>query len=92
MTMLVCFQAMVIIAWSPAGTLTAFFDEDVFRSVLSIFITAALLNFIQGTFLEFFLHFLEFMFSRRSNVVLVVHVDINYATFFVILMSHLMVV
>ncbi|XP_072994078.1 callose synthase 7-like [Typha latifolia] len=40
-------QAMLIIAWSPSGSLTAFFDPDVFRSVLSIFITSALLNFLQ---------------------------------------------
>lgn len=43
------FQAMVIIAWSPSGSLAAFFDADVFRSVLSIFITSAFLNLLQGT-------------------------------------------
>ncbi|KAB1209645.1 Callose synthase 7, partial [Morella rubra] len=42
-------QAMVIIAWSPSGSLAAFFDEDVFRSVLSIFITSAFLNLLQAT-------------------------------------------
>ncbi|XP_010923298.1 callose synthase 7 [Elaeis guineensis] len=45
---ILAFQAMLIIAWSPSGSLTAFFDPDVFRSVLSIFITAALLNFLQA--------------------------------------------
>ncbi|WOK98671.1 callose synthase 7-like isoform X1 [Canna indica] len=43
------FQAMLIIAWSPSGSLTALFDPDVFKSVLSIFITAALLNFFQAS-------------------------------------------
>ncbi|XP_008791210.1 callose synthase 7-like isoform X2 [Phoenix dactylifera] len=45
---ILAFQAMLIIAWSPSGSLAAFFDPDVFRSVLSIFITAALLNFLQA--------------------------------------------
>ncbi|KAG1347013.1 callose synthase 7 [Cocos nucifera] len=45
---ILAFQAMLIIAWSPSGSITAFFDPDVFRSVLSIFITAALLNFLQA--------------------------------------------
>ncbi|CAL9052134.1 unnamed protein product [Musa banksii] len=45
---ILAFQAMLIIAWSPSGSLTALFDPDVFKSVLSIFITAALLNFFQA--------------------------------------------
>ncbi|KAL5706616.1 Callose synthase 7 [Ranunculus cassubicifolius] len=44
---ILAFQAMVIIAWSPSGSLGAFFDEDVFRSVVSIFKTWAILNFVQ---------------------------------------------
>ena len=40
---------MLIVAWSPSGSLAAFFDADVFRSVLSIFITSAFLNLLQGT-------------------------------------------
>jgi callose synthase len=52
---------MVIVAWSPSGSIAALFDEDVFRSVLSIFITSAFLNLLQGTgiilwYLKFFLH------------------------------------
>jgi hypothetical protein len=55
------FQAMVIVAWSPSGSLAAVFDEDVFKSVLSIFITSAFLNLLQGTGIilrcfKFFLH------------------------------------
>ena len=42
------FQAMVIIAWSPSGSLVALFDEVVFRRVLTIFITSAVLNLLQG--------------------------------------------
>lgn len=43
-----CFQAMLIVAWN-SGSLLGFFDGDVFRKVLTIFITAAFLNFLQGT-------------------------------------------
>jgi callose synthase len=39
---------MVIIAWSPSGSLSSIFEADVFRNVLTIFITAAFLNFLQG--------------------------------------------
>ncbi|KAI3921858.1 hypothetical protein MKX01_005547 [Papaver californicum] len=42
-------QAMVIIAWSPSGSPVALFEEDVFKSVLSIFVTWALLSFLQVT-------------------------------------------
>ncbi|KAI3912086.1 hypothetical protein MKW92_006433 [Papaver armeniacum] len=41
-------QAMVIIAWSPSGSPIALFEEDVFKNVLSIFVTWALLSFLQG--------------------------------------------
>ncbi|KAL5582519.1 hypothetical protein UlMin_014961, partial [Ulmus minor] len=46
---ILAFQAMVIVAWSPSGSLASFFDVDVFKSVLSIFITSAFLNVIQAT-------------------------------------------
>jgi hypothetical protein len=42
---------MVIIAWSPSGTLSSIFEADVFRNVSTIFITAAFLNFLQGKIL-----------------------------------------
>ncbi|KAK6918011.1 1,3-beta-glucan synthase subunit FKS1-like, domain-1 [Dillenia turbinata] len=45
---IVAFQAMVIVAWSPSGSPLALFDADVFRSVLSIFITWAFLNLLQA--------------------------------------------
>ncbi|VAH60968.1 unnamed protein product [Triticum turgidum subsp. durum] len=40
-------EAMVIIAWSPSGSLSAIFEPAVFRNVMTIFITAAFLNFLQ---------------------------------------------
>ncbi|KAL1173629.1 hypothetical protein V6Z11_A05G424900 [Gossypium hirsutum] len=45
---IMAFQAMLIVAWN-SGSLLGFFDEDVFRKVLTIFITAAFLNFLQAT-------------------------------------------
>ncbi|KAL2938817.1 Callose synthase 1 [Bienertia sinuspersici] len=38
-------MAMVIVAWSPSGSITSIFDPDVFETVLSVFITSAFLNF-----------------------------------------------
>ncbi|XP_078159510.1 callose synthase 7-like isoform X1 [Carex rostrata] len=46
---ILAFQTMLIIAWSPSGSLSAIFDADVFREVLSIFITASLLNLLQAS-------------------------------------------
>ncbi|KAJ8567935.1 hypothetical protein K7X08_020657 [Anisodus acutangulus] len=40
---------MVIIAWNQSGSLAVIFDADVFKSVLSIFITAAILNALRAT-------------------------------------------
>nr|CDM83143.1 unnamed protein product [Triticum aestivum] len=40
-------EAMVIIAWGPSGSLSAIFEPAVFRNVMTIFITAAFLNFLQ---------------------------------------------
>ncbi|KAK7333642.1 hypothetical protein VNO80_30419 [Phaseolus coccineus] len=42
-------QAMIIIGWSSLGPVGVFFDEDVFRNVMTVFITYAFLNFIQVT-------------------------------------------
>lgn len=39
---------MVIIAWNGSGDLGAVFEADVFKRVMSIFITAAILKFAQG--------------------------------------------
>ncbi|KAM4105419.1 hypothetical protein ACJW30_06G231200 [Castanea mollissima] len=43
------FQVMLIIAWSPSRSLAAFFDANIFRRVLSIFVTYSFLNFLQAT-------------------------------------------
>lgn len=40
---------MIIVAWSSSGPFAMFYDGDVFISIVSIFITHAILNFLQGT-------------------------------------------
>ncbi|CAN0913970.1 Putative callose synthase 6 [Linum grandiflorum] len=52
---ILAFQAMLIIAWN-SGSLAGIFDPDVFRSVLSIFITSAILNLLRA-FLDIVLSF-----------------------------------
>ncbi|TVU33970.1 hypothetical protein EJB05_15789 [Eragrostis curvula] len=47
MFFILAFQAMVIVSWSSSGSLSGITDGTVFRNVLSVFITAALLNFIK---------------------------------------------
>nr|GEV54139.1 callose synthase 7-like [Tanacetum cinerariifolium] len=47
--LILVFQAMVIIAWHGDGSIFGLFEEDVIKSILSIFITYAVLNFFQST-------------------------------------------
>ncbi|KAK9266721.1 hypothetical protein L1049_025354 [Liquidambar formosana] len=79
---ILAFQAMVIIAWSPSRF--AVFDEDVFKKLLSIFVTSAFLNFLQATldiifswnawrsleFNQIFRYILKFAFAAVWVVVL----------------------
>lgn len=39
---------MIIIAWNGSGTPSSIFNADVFKKVLSVFITAAILKLGQG--------------------------------------------
>ncbi|XP_019152063.1 PREDICTED: callose synthase 3 [Ipomoea nil] len=45
---ILCLQAMIIVAWNGNGEPSAIFDADVFKKVLSIFITAAILKLGQA--------------------------------------------
>ncbi|CAA0815271.1 Callose synthase 3 [Striga hermonthica] len=45
---ILCLQAMTIVAWNGSGQPSAIFDSDVFKKVLSIFITAAILKLGQA--------------------------------------------
>lgn len=57
------YQAMIIIAWRERVSSNVLFDEDVLRDVLSIFITAAILNFLRGTCYFFSLRNSDTLFS-----------------------------
>lgn len=39
---------MVIVGWHGSGSLGGIFDKDVFKTVLTIFITSAYLTLLQG--------------------------------------------
>ncbi|WCJ19020.1 glucan synthase-like 3 [Euphorbia peplus] len=41
-------QAMIILAWNGSGDLSSIFEGNAFKKVLSIFITSAILNFVQA--------------------------------------------
>ncbi|KAL8201436.1 hypothetical protein R6Q57_012775 [Mikania cordata] len=47
--LILVFQAMVIVGWHEDGSIFGIFDMDVIKNILSIFITFAVLNFIQAT-------------------------------------------
>ncbi|KFK42965.1 hypothetical protein AALP_AA1G062200 [Arabis alpina] len=49
MFLILSLQTMIIIAWSPSGSILAIFSGDVFKNVLTIFITSAFLNLLQAT-------------------------------------------
>ncbi|KAL4307320.1 hypothetical protein AHAS_Ahas16G0266500 [Arachis hypogaea] len=46
---ILCLQAMIIVAWNGSGNPSANFNGDVFKKVLSVFITAAILKLGQAT-------------------------------------------
>ncbi|CAI9089021.1 OLC1v1023506C1 [Oldenlandia corymbosa var. corymbosa] len=77
-------QAMIIIAWHEDGSLAAIFDPDVFRSVLSIFITGAVLNFLRAT-LDIALS-LNAWRSLKFNQILRYLLKFAMAAFWVVLM------
>lgn len=44
-------KAMIIVAWNGSGEPSSIFSGDVFKKVLSVFITAAILKLGQGRWL-----------------------------------------
>ncbi|XP_058723122.1 callose synthase 1-like [Vicia villosa] len=67
---ILCLQAMVIIAWNDSGNLSNIFDGDVFKKVLSIFITAAILKLAQAL--------LDIVLSWKARNVMSLHVKLRY--------------
>ncbi|KAG5138328.1 hypothetical protein JHK82_023059 [Glycine max] len=47
--LILALQAMIIVAWSSLGPLGVFFDVDLLRNAMTIFITYAFLNFLRVT-------------------------------------------
>ncbi|KAL3637977.1 Callose synthase 3 [Castilleja foliolosa] len=45
---ILCLQAMIIIAWNGTGEPSGVFDANVFKNVLSIFVTAAIMKLGQA--------------------------------------------
>ncbi|PSS26439.1 Callose synthase [Actinidia chinensis var. chinensis] len=63
-------QAMIILAWNGSGKLSSIFDGDVFKKVLSIFITAAILKLAQAV--------LDIIMSWKSRHTMSLHVKLRY--------------
>ncbi|KAF5736396.1 callose synthase 2-like [Tripterygium wilfordii] len=67
---ILCLQAMIIIASNGSGKLSSIFEGDVFKQVLSIFITAAILKFAQAV--------LDIILSWKSLRSMSNHVKLRY--------------
>ncbi|KAG5565273.1 hypothetical protein RHGRI_001233 [Rhododendron griersonianum] len=63
-------EAMIIIAWNGSGKLSSIFNGDVFKKVLSIFITAAVLKFAQAV--------LDISMSWKARHSMSLHVKLRY--------------
>ncbi|XP_031373248.1 callose synthase 2-like [Punica granatum] len=63
-------QAMIIVAWNGSGKLSSIFDGDVFKRVLSIFITAAILKLAQAV--------LDVILSWKARKSMSMYVQLRY--------------
>ncbi|WOG91817.1 hypothetical protein DCAR_0311072 [Daucus carota subsp. sativus] len=78
-------QAMVIVAWNHNGSLAVIFKADVFKSILSIFVTLAFLNFLQAT-LDIILSFNAWRSLKWSQILRYL-LKFIVAAFWVVLLS-----
>ncbi|XP_057473917.1 callose synthase 3 isoform X1 [Actinidia eriantha] len=67
---ILCLQAMIIVAWNGSGQPSSIFSSDVFKKVLSVFITAAILKLGQAV--------LDFILSWKSRRSMSFHVKLRY--------------
>ncbi|XP_062171456.1 callose synthase 3 [Alnus glutinosa] len=67
---ILCLQAMIIVAWNGTGELSSIFSSDVFKKVLSVFITAAILKLGQAV--------LDVILSWKSQQSMSIHVKLRY--------------
>ncbi|KAM7523322.1 hypothetical protein LguiA_013224 [Lonicera macranthoides] len=68
--LILCLQAMIIIAWNGSGTPSSIFNADVFKKVLSVFITAAILKLGQA--------FLDVVLSWKARQSMPFYVKLRY--------------
>ncbi|GMY16153.1 callose synthase 3 isoform X2 [Fagus crenata] len=67
---ILCLQAMIIVAWNGTGEPSAIFGSDVFKKVLSVFITAAILKLGQAV--------LDVILSWKSQQSMSFNVKLRY--------------
>ncbi|XP_030967643.1 callose synthase 2-like [Quercus lobata] len=67
---ILCLQAMIILASNGSGKLSSVFEGDVFKKVLSIFITAAILKLVQAV--------LDIVLSWKARQSMSLHVKLRY--------------
>ncbi|MED6207969.1 Callose synthase 3 [Stylosanthes scabra] len=67
---ILCLQAMIIVAWNKSGDPLAIFNGEVFKKVLSVFITAAILKFGQA--------FLDVVLSWKAQRSMSLFVKLRY--------------
>jgi callose synthase len=68
--LILCLQAMIIVAWNGSGTPGSIFRGDVFKKVLSVFITAAVLKLGQAM--------LDVVFNWKARHSMSFHVKLRY--------------
>ncbi|KAL3815028.1 hypothetical protein ACJIZ3_016296 [Penstemon smallii] len=68
--LILCLQAMIIISWNGSGNISAIFEADVFRNVLSIFITAAILKLAHAV--------LDIIMSWNARMSMTMQVKLRY--------------
>ncbi|XP_038696263.1 callose synthase 3 [Tripterygium wilfordii] len=68
--LIICFQAMIIVAWNGSGQPSAIFEADVFKKVLSVFLTAAILKLGQSV--------LDVILSWKAQRVMSFNVKLRY--------------
>ncbi|KAF9686475.1 hypothetical protein SADUNF_Sadunf03G0162400 [Salix dunnii] len=67
---ILCLQAMIIVAWNGSGKPSSVFSGDVFKKVLSVFITAAILKLGQAI--------LDVILSWKTRQMMSFHVKLRY--------------
>ncbi|XP_011086981.1 callose synthase 1 [Sesamum indicum] len=67
---ILCLQAMIVLSWNASGNISAIFEDDVFKKVLSIFITAPILKLAQAV--------LDIIMSWKARMSMSLHVKLRY--------------